>query len=178
MIEASTPSASEVVRRAPSATQKIEEVGGSSTMPSGRTSSASSAPASLASRGRQHVAAVGERLDPVEDDRRLVGDRLQLDRLVVVGDRLGGGDAAAAAGDDQRASGLRRPGLGEQRLDLGAQRHAVELEAQGGGGAFEPGDVVGQREGAARVEADHLEGAVAAVEAVVLEADRRLRGRP
>ena len=33
------------------------------------------------------------------------------------------------------------------------------------------------REGAAGVEADHLEGAVAAVEAVVLEADRRLGGR-
>ena len=50
MIEASTPSSTAVVRSAPSATQKIVEVGGSSTIPSGRTSSASSPPASLAIR--------------------------------------------------------------------------------------------------------------------------------
>ena len=51
VIDSSTPASSAGVRSSPSAeTQKIAEVGGSSTMPSGRTSTASSAPRPLASR--------------------------------------------------------------------------------------------------------------------------------
>ena len=51
VIDSSTPSASDGVRSSPSGeTQKIEEVGGSSTVPSGRTSTASSAPRCLAIR--------------------------------------------------------------------------------------------------------------------------------
>ena len=61
------------------------------------------------------------------------------------------------------------PACVEQRVDLALQRGAVELELDRGGGAAEPVEVVDQRERLAVVEADHLEGAVAAVEAVVLQ---------
>ena len=75
VIDSRTPSSSAGVRSSPSAeTQKIEEVGGSSTVPSGRTSTASSAPLPLAIRVACMFARVGERLDPVEDHRRAVGD--------------------------------------------------------------------------------------------------------
>ena len=62
VIEASTPAEIAVVRRAPSATQKIEEVGGSSTMPSGRTRSASlGAPLPWPAEVASMFAPVGER---------------------------------------------------------------------------------------------------------------------
>ena len=54
------------------------------------------------------------------------------------------------------------------------QRGAVELELDRRRRALEPVEVVDERERLALVEADHLEGAVAAVEAIVLESDRRL----
>ena len=93
------------------------------------------------------------------------------------GDRLGGGDPAAAAGNDQPQLAFDRPGLGEQRLDLRFQRAAVELELDRGGGAAEAVEVVDQSERLAVVEPDHLEGAVAPVETVVLHGDGRLGGR-
>ena len=92
-------------------------------------------------------------------------------------DRLGGGDTAAAAGDDQPHLPFDRSGLRQQRRDLGLQRAAVEAELDRRSGAVQPIEVVDEGEGLALVEADHLEGAVAAVEAVVLEGDRRRRRR-
>ena len=71
VIDSSTPTSSAGVRRPPCGeTQKIAEVGGSSTVPSGVTSTASSAPCALRQPRRLHVGRVGERLDPVEDHAR------------------------------------------------------------------------------------------------------------
>ena len=83
------------------ATQKTVEVGASSTIPSGRTRTASSAPLRWRQPGRLHVRRVGERLDPGEDDRRGVVDRRQRDGLGVRRQLLGEGEPAPAAGDDQ-----------------------------------------------------------------------------
>ena len=150
VIDSSTPSSSAGVRRAPCGeTQKIEEVGGSSTMPSGRTSTASSAPCAFGEPRRLHVGRVGERLDAVEDHRRGVGDGGEADRLAVGRDRLGHRQSPAAAGDDQPQLAVGGAELGEQRLDLGFQRGPVELELDRGGGAPEPVDVVAEREGPA-----------------------------
>ncbi len=87
-------------------------------------------------------------------------------------DRLGHREAAAAAGDDQPQLPVGVAELGQQRLDLALQRGAVELELDRGGGALEPVEVVDERERLSVVEPDHLEGAVAAVEPVVLAAAR------
>ena len=92
-------------------------------------------------------------------------------------DRLGGGDPAAAAGDDQPQLPFDRRRPRRAGPDLALQGAAVEAQLDRGGGALQPVEVVDQRERLAPVEADHLEGAVAAVEAVVLEADRRLGRR-
>src|SRR4051794_38641033 len=92
-------------------------------------------------------------------------------------DRLSGSDPVAAAGDDQPHLPFDRAGLGEQALDLALECAAVEAELDRPGGALQPVEVVDQCEGLTLVEPDHLEGTVAAVEAVVLEADRRVRGR-
>ena len=62
-------------------------------------------------------------------------------------ERLGRGDAAAAAGDDQPQLPVGVAELGEQGLDLALQRGAVELELDRGGGALQPVEVIAEREG-------------------------------
>ena len=57
--------------------------------------------AALGDPGRLHVGGVGERLDPVQDQRRRVGDRGQADGRGVVDERLDQRDPATAARDDQ-----------------------------------------------------------------------------
>ena len=79
------------------ATQKIVEVGASRTMPSGRTSSASSAPRRLGDPGRLHVRRVGERLDAGQDHAWASRS------TVASADRLGVRRAAA------RRATIRRP---------------------------------------------------------------------
>jgi hypothetical protein len=95
----------------------------------------------------------------------------------VVGDRLGGGDAAAPTGDDQPHLALDGAGPLQQRVDLPFQRAAVELELDRGAGAPEPLEMIGEGKGLAAIEADYLEGAVAAVEPIVLQSHRGLGGR-
>jgi hypothetical protein len=99
----------------------------------------------------------------------------------VRGDWLGGGDAAAAAGDDQPQLSFERTGLRKQGVDLAFEGAAVELELDRAGGADEPVEVVDQGKGLSLIETDDLKGTIPAVEAVVLEPDRRLgrrRDRP
>ena len=62
----------------------------------------------------------------------------------------------------------------EQRRDLSSSAAAVDGQLDRGRRALEPVEVLAERERAARVEADHLEHPVAAVEAVVGQRDRRL----
>ena len=107
----------------------------------------------------------------------MVDDRGDRDRCGVLGDRLGGGDAAPAAGDDQPQLRFHLAGLRQQRPDLGFERRAVERQLDRLGRALQPLVMLGEGEGAAGVEPDHLEDAVAAVEPVVLERQRGLGGR-
>ena len=80
--------------------------------------------------GRLHVGGVGERLDSVEDRRSAVGDGGELDGLGVWGKRLGGGDPATAAGDDQPQLAVPVAELHEQCFDLGAQRQRGRTRAR------------------------------------------------
>ena len=92
--------------------------------------------------------------------------------------RLDDRDPAAATREHDPQDPLGRAGLLEQRVDLGAQRVEVDSQAQAGAGAREPGEVVLERERAPGVQAQHLEGAVAAQQSFVRDRDPRLAGGP
>jgi hypothetical protein len=123
------------------------------------------------------VRGVGERLDPGQDDARLVGDHGEPDGLAEVGQRLDQRDPAAAAGDDQPqlrvVVGVRL----QQRRDLRLEAVTLERQLDRSRRALHPVQVRVEGEGPAAVEPDHLEDAVAAVEAVIGQADRGLVGR-
>ena len=55
----------------------------------------------------------------------------------------------------------------QQRLDLALQHLAIERQLDRSGGALQSIEVIRERERSPPIEADHLEGAVAAVEAIV-----------
>ena len=74
---------------------------------------------------------------------------------------------------------IRRPlrvTIRQQRLDLRLEGAAVEAHLDRRRGALEPVEVLDEGIGAAPVEPQDLEGAVAAIEAVVAEGDERLGG--
>ena len=133
--------------------------------------------AALGDPRRVHVRPVGERLDAVQDQRGAVGDAREPDRGQVLDQWLDQRDPPAAAGDDEPQLGVALPVRLEQRLDLGLELGPLRGQLDRGGGALDPLQVLGEGERAALVQADHLEHAVAAVEAVVLERDRCLGGR-
>ena len=142
VIESRMPVSSAGVRSSPSVTQKIVEVGASSTTPSGRTSRASSAPRGLGDPGRVHVGAVGERLDPGEDHGRRVGDRGERDGVGMLDQRLGQGDRRPPRVTRRRswasASPFRSSRAAISRLELGPLRPAArssQPSARGGRGA-------------------------------------------
>ena len=179
VIESRIPASSEGVRRPPpSLAQKIVDVGRLEHDPVGAHQQRLVAAAGLAQAGRLHVGAVGERLDAGEDDRRRVGHGREGDRRALVGQRLGGGDPPAAAGDDQPQLGVAVAEALQERRDLALERLALDRQLDGGRGALEAVEVLGQRVRPPRVEADDLEDAVAAIKAVVGERDHRLRGGP
>ena len=131
------------VRSPPSGeTQKIVEVGASRTMPSGRTSSASSAPRACGDPGGLHVGPVGERLDAGQDDRRRVGDGRQAHRAARVRKVLDQQDPPPASRDDDPQLGVAGPELGEQRVELALQRLALDGELDRRRRALEPVEVV------------------------------------
>ena len=68
-----------------------------------------------------------------------------------VGQGLGGGDPAAAAGDDQAQLRLAVAELGQQRLDVGLEGLAVDIELDRRGGSLQPVEVLGECVGPARV---------------------------
>jgi hypothetical protein len=85
---------------------------------------------------------------------------------------------AAIAGDDQPQLGVPVAEAVEERRDLALERLALDGQLDGGRGALEAVEVLGERVRAPRVEADDLEHPVAAIKAVVGKRDHRLRGRP
>ena len=91
-------------------------------------------------------------------------------------ERLDQQDPAAAAGGDQPQLRVAVAVLGEERLELGLERRAVERQVDRRRRAAEPVEVGLERERAAAVEPDHLEHAVAAVEPVVGQWEDRVGG--
>ena len=128
VIESRIPDPRAGVCSSPPLTQKMVEVGASRTTPSGRTNSASSAPARPRDPGRLHVGRVGERLDPGQDHARRVGHRGEADRRAPVAERLDQRDPAPAAGDQQPELGVGVAVSLEQSADLALERRAVEVE--------------------------------------------------
>ena len=117
--------------------------------------------------GGVHVGGVAQRLDAVQDHRRLIGDRRDGCRVRVGEGLLDQQDATAAAGDDYTQVRLDLAGFGEEGRELGLERRAVDGQVDRGGRALEAVPVLVHRERAARVEPGDLEHAVTAVEAVV-----------
>ena len=128
----------------------------------------------LGDAGRVHVRGVAQRLDAVQDHRRLVGDGRDGGGVGVGEGLLDQEDAAAAAGDDDAQVRLDLAGLGEEGLQLGFEGRAIDGQVDRGGRALEAVPVLVHRERAAAVEAGDLEDAVAAVEAVVGQGEGRL----
>jgi hypothetical protein len=102
---------------------------------------------------------------------------VQADGRAPVGKRLDRGDSPPAPGDDQPQLRIAVTVRLEQRLDLGLERCPLGIELDRGRRALQPVQVLGESQRPAAVEADDLEHAVAAVQAVVLQRDRRRRGR-
>ena len=182
VIEARMCSSSGGVHSAPSAsTQKIDDVGASSTRPCGVTSSASSKPRSCASRVAEHVAGVGERLDAVEHARRRVGDEAEPRPL----GRAGSGSVSSRRRPPRVSTIRRQPSKSPPPRASSSSAHlALELrarhvvgQAQVGGRALEPVEVLVERERPPVVDADDLEHAVAAQQALVGGGDRSLARR-
>jgi len=82
----------------------------------------------------------------------------------------------AAPGDDEAQLCVGVAVGAEQRVDLRLEQVALGVQRDRRGRALQAIEVGSERVRAPAVEADHLEHAVAAVEAVVLDRDRRLGG--
>ena len=122
----------------------------------------------------EHVPAVGERLDAVEHACRRVGDRLQRDRLREGRQPLEHPDPPPAAGhDESQHPVLASAWVASRRVGVGADRVGVERQAQGLGAARHAVDVLLHAERPAGVEANDLEDAVAAQQALVGDGDLR-----
>ena len=168
------------VQSVPSAsTQNSDEVGASSTRPCGVTSSASSKPRSCASRG-EHVGGVGERLDAVEHARGRVRHDAEPDA-----GRLGGSGSVSSRRRPPRVSTMRRQpsnsppprassssGISASSSARGTRparrRFAAERSSRSRWSASANGRPV--------VDADHLEGPVAAQQTLVGGGNRELVG--
>ena len=125
----------------------------------------------------QHVGRVGERLDPVEHAGRRVGHRTQAHRARTAGERLCEEHPPPLAGQDHAqhpVEGLPAPRLqklGGLPLEVGPRDR---LDQQARRGVLEPVQVILEGEGAAVVDADDLERAVAAQEALIGGGDHGL----
>jgi hypothetical protein len=155
VIDSRMPTEIAGVRRPPSGeTQKMLDVGASSTIPSGLTRSASSAPCP-----------------------GVVGDAREADGLALVGKLLGHRKTAAAAGEDDPQLRIAFPKALEERGEVPLEGRAIHWQLDRGGRALDAVEMCGEGERAAGVEADHLEHSVAPIEAVVAHRDDRIRGR-
>ena len=84
------------------------------------------------------------------------------------------GEPVPAARGDEPQQGVAGPGGLEQRPHVIADRDHLERQAQIGRRALHPGEVVGERERPAAVQAQDLEHAVPPQQAVVGHGDARL----
>jgi len=129
---------------------------------------------------REHVRRVGQGLHPVEDARGRVGDEGEPRPRGPGGQRLGHQQPAPPAGEDQSqapveagaATFLEKRG----RLLLQLAPRDLAAEAQVRRGALDSVQVLGERERTPVVDADDLEDAVAADEALLHDGDEGLRG--
>ena len=181
VIDARMCSSSGGVQSAPSAsTQNSVEVGRLEHAAVGRDEQRLVEAALLRQPRAEHVAAVGERLDPVEHARGRVRDEPQPDAGRLGRRRLGEQQPPAAARDHdaQRAVELAAAARGQQLRDLALQLGSEDLrQAKVRARTLEPVEVVGEREGHPVVDADHLEHAVAAQQALVGGGDGELVAR-
>ena len=125
----------------------------------------------------EHVGSVGERLDAVEHARGRVGHDAEPHAGRLGCGLLGEQQAPAAARDHdaQHAVEVAAAARREQLRDLALELGPEDLrQAQVRRRALQAVEVLGEREGGAVVDADHLEHAVAAQQALVGGRDRDL----
>ena len=144
VIESRIPALSAGVRSSPSVTQKIVEVGASSTTSSGRTSRASSAPPPLAILVACMFAPYESDLTPLRISVGRVGDAREPDR-----GRCSTSGSISAIRRPPRVTTSRSwasplPVRLEQRLDLGLELGALRGQLDRGSRALEPVQVLGR----------------------------------
>ena len=126
----------------------------------------------------EHVAPVGERLEPVEDAPGGERHRRHARHRRALGERLDHRDPAPSAGQHHAQEALDGPARVEQRGELGLERLVVGVEPQALARVAQAVEVVAEGERAPGVQAHDLEGAVTAQEALVGDGDAGLAGGP
>ena len=128
----------------------------------------------------EHVGRVGQRLDAVEHARRRVGDRPQ----PRPGRARSGSGSVSSSRRPPRVSTIRSsswsgpaPACDSSRRASGADRLQIDRQPEVRGGPLEALEVLLERERPPVVDADHLEHAVAAQQALVGGRDRRRGGQ-
>ncbi len=121
----------------------------------------------------QHVAGIGERLGAAEHPPRRVDHEGETQQLGRLRHGLGQDEALPAPGEhDPHVEALGRHGR-DEHADVPLDLPTIAGEADGRAGALEPVEMLRQGEGAAGVDADELEGAIAAQQALVGGRDGR-----
>jgi hypothetical protein len=100
----------------------------------------------------EHVDGVGQRLDPVEQQRGLVGDGGHASSRGLGRERLHGHDAPAAAREHHADLAVHGTGCLQQRVGLGLQRVEVSREPEVLGASAHADDVLVVGEGDSLVE--------------------------